>query len=295
MNLRQIRQFLAVAQTGSLRKAAEQLHMAQPPLTVSMRRLEDELGGRLFERCSQGMDLTPLGAAILEHARMIDFHAEQVTRTATNVQRGLAGLLKIAFVGSANYLLLPKMLPMFREQYPQVSLKLHEGTTHRILREVENGVLDLGIVRYPIFEPTTALVKLIEHDLLMAVLSKRHPLAKRKRLRLMDLADQAFIMYSSETGPSLHGRVMGIAQAAGFTPRIVQEARQVQTVVSLVESGVGIALVPSNSRRHAPDGVVFVPLSEPTIDLSVGLAVVSHPATESLVAARFRQMLEELA
>lgn len=294
MNLRQIRQFIAVAEAASLRKAAEKLHMAQPPLTVAIRRMETELGGRLFERHRKGMSLTPLGQAILGDARQVAFHADQLGKAAASASQGLTGSLSIGFVGSANYTLLPRALPLFREQYPMVTLDLRERTTTQILRDVEAGSLDVGLVRYPIFEPTTAQVSPVEHDVLVAVLPRVHPLARKKSLKLRDLAGQPFVMYSSVSALNLRGHVMLICQSAGFKPSVAQEAVQVQTIIGLVESGLGVALVPSISQRHAPDGVVFLPLDASPKQIGVALAVVTRPQTATTPTQHFRELLENL-
>lgn len=293
MNLRQIQQFIAVAEASSLRKAAEKLHMAQPPLTIAIRRLESELGGRLFERHRKGMSLTPLGQAILDDARKVAFHIDQIGKAAVSVSQGLSGHMSVGFVGSANYTLLPRALPLFRAQYPMVTLDLRERTTTQILREVEEGSLDVGLGRYPIFEPTTAEVMPIEHDVLIAALPRDHPLARRASLKVRDLAGQPFIMYSSVAAFNLRAHVMLTCQAAGFTPSVAQEAVQVPTIMALVESGLGVALVPSVSRRHAPDGVVFRSLHAPT-ELGVALAVVTRPLTANTPTRHFRELLQRL-
>lgn len=294
MNLRQIRQFIAVAEAASLRKAAERLHMAQPPLTVAVRRMETELGGQLFERTRRGMTLTPLGQAILEDARQVVFHADQLGKSAASAAQGLTGSLSIGFVGSATYTLLPRALPRFRKQYPMVTLDLRERTTTQILRDVEAGNLDVGLVRYPIFEPSAAQVTPVEHDVLVVVVPRGHRLGRKSKLKLRDLAAEPFIMYSSLAALNLRGHVMLICQSAGFTPIVAQEAVQVQTIISLVESGLGIALVPSISQRHAPDSVVFVPLDAPARQLAVALAVVTRPQTATIPARHFTALLENL-
>ncbi|MGI4903812.1 MAG: LysR substrate-binding domain-containing protein, partial [Janthinobacterium lividum] len=226
----------------SFRKAAERLHMAQPPLSVAVRRMEEEFGGALFVRGRRGVKLTPLGEAILDDARQVVFHAEQLRQSAATALSGLSGSLRIGFIGSAIHFLLPRVIPLFRERYPKVVLQLHESTTSQILRDVESGVIDLGLIRYPIIEASSAAIDVVEHDTLVAALPVDNPLARHRLLRLAECADEPFIAYSAAAAPNLRGLVMLACQAAGFTPRIVQEAVQVQTLVSLVESGLGMAL-----------------------------------------------------
>lgn len=295
MDLRQIRQFIAVAETLSFRKAAEHLHMAQPPLSMAVRRMEHELGAPLFARGRRGVRLTGLAEAILDDARRVVLHAEHLRRSATTAISGTSGALRVAFVGSATYSLLPRILPRFRERYPDIALELREGTTTKILEEIGKGTLDLGLVRYPVLEPHTTVLAAVEPDTLVAVLPAESPLRKRRRLSLQDLASESFVMYSATAAANLRGQVMLACQAAGFTPHVVQEAVQVQTIISLVESGMGIALVPSSSSRHGPGGVVFRRLAPTDAYLSVAIALASRPEPVIPTASRFREVVMEYA
>lgn len=293
MDFRQIRQFLAVAETLSFRKAAERLHMAQPPLSVAIRHLEEEIGGALFLRDRTGAKLTPLGSAVLEDARRIVFHAEQMRKTARASVAGISGNLRIGFIGSATYSLLPRVLPAFRRRYPNITLELREGSTSGILADVEAGTIDLGLIWYPVIERFGVTLAPVEWSMLELITPIDSELCKRKHLALGDLADQPFILYSPTTVSNLHGQVMLACQAAGFTPKVVQEAVQVQTLISLVESGLGIALVPSVSRRYGSDKVAFHELSDFRDHLSVAIALASRGQDEPAVAMRFREMLAE--
>ena len=295
MNFRQIQQFLAVAETLNFRKAAERLHMAQPPLSVSIKRLEQDLGSALFVRHRRGLRLTATGEGILGHARQIAFHSDQLRKSAAQAAGGVGGQLRIGFVGSATYTLFPRTLPLFRERYPNVVLDLRERSTTQILREIESGELDLGLVRYPVTEATAAALTPVEHDQLVAALPGASSLAKRKRLRLRDLAGQPFIMYSSAAAQNLRSQVVSACQAECFMPYVVQEAVQVQTVVSLVASGMGVAIVPSVSQAQPSQGVVFRELAGASGRLDIALAVAMHADTAPPAAVRFRQLLEELA
>ena len=291
MNTRQIRQFLAVAEALNFRKAAERLHMAQPPLSVAIKRMEDELGGALFVRERRGVRLTPLGEAIMADARQIAFHADHLRQAAISTAAGLAGTLRVGFVGSATYSLLPRALPLFRARYPLVTLELHDSTTTVILREIQAGHLDLGLVRFPVFEPNHAAVVPVEYDRLVVALPLAHPLAKRRQLKLHDLSSEPFVMYSASAAQNLRGQVMLACQAEGFAPRVVQEAVQVQTLVSLVECAIGIALVPSLCSRHASPGVVFRSIVGAAAHMEVALAAATRPETEPRTAVRFRELL----
>ena len=289
-----MKQLAALAETLNFRRAAERLHMAQPALSVSIRRLEEELNTQLLVRDRRGVRLTPPGEAVLAHARRIVFHTDQLKRDAASASGGTSGRLRIAFVGSAAYSLFPRVLPAFRERYPQVELDLREGTTTQMLRQVERGEIDLALVRYPVIEATTAVLRPVESDVLVVALLSGSPLARRRTLRLRDLADEDFVAYSATAAMNLRMQIVAACQAAGFTPRIVQEAVQVQTVLSLVGSGIGVALVPSRSKMQAPAGVEFKGLSDRGDRLDTALAVAMHAQNEPAAALRFREVLQEL-
>ena len=290
-----MKQLVALSETLNFRRTAERLHMAQPALSVSIRRLEEELGTQLLVRDRRGVRLTVPGEAVLGHARQVVFHTEQLKLAAASASGGTSGRLLIAFVGSAAYSLFPRVLPVFRERYPLVELDLREGTTTLMLRQVERGDIDLALVRYPVVEATTAVLRPVESDVLVAALPLVSPLARKRTLRLRDLADEDFVAYSATAAMNLRTQMVAACQAAGFTPRIVQEAVQVQTVLSLVGSGVGVALVPSRSKMQAPAGVEFKKLSDRGDRLDTALAVATHAQNESAAALRFREVLQELS
>lgn len=278
----------------NFRKAAERLHMAQPPLSMSIKRLEDELGAPLFHRERSGLRLTPVGEAVLPHARQIVFHVGQLKASAASAAQGIGGHLRIGFVGSATYRILPRVLPEFRSRFAQVQLHLREGTTTEILRQVERGDLDLGLVRYPVVESTAARLVPVELDQLVAALPQDSALARRRSLRLEQLADQPLVLYAAGAAANLRTQVVSACQAAGFTPQVVQEAVQVQTLLSLVASGMGVALVPSASQAHRIEGIRFKAFADANQQLDVAIAAATHPQTESAAAAQFRALISSL-
>jgi len=266
--------------------------MSQPPLSVSIKQLEQDLGVGLFERDRSGVRLTPAGKAILEEARQLDLSALRLRERAISAKRGLTGLLRIGFVGSATYTLMPRILPRFRARYPEVTLELRESTTSAILTEVDAGSLDMGLVRYPVLEKTQLLLLPVEWDDLVLALEKNHPLCRRGVIHLRDLASEPFIMYSSTTAHNLRAQVVLACQAAGFVPSVVQEATQIQTIVSLVNSGLGLALVPSISRHYSTRNVVFKTVADPGGLLKVAIAVAISRTRSSPTAQEFMRFLE---
>src|SRR3954468_11051785 len=164
MDLRRIRHFVVLAETLNFRRAAERLHMAQPPLSVSIQKLEAELGTKLFVRETTGVSLTPSGRAVLVEARKLLFHGSQLAETARNAIDGTGGTLRIGFVGTTTWGMLQRLVPAFRAEYPGVELVLREATSVAIVQQLEDHALDIGLVRTPLLLSTTASLVPLEHD-----------------------------------------------------------------------------------------------------------------------------------
>jgi DNA-binding transcriptional LysR family regulator len=295
MELRQLIQFCAVADEMSFRKAAERLHMAQPPLSVAIRKLEEELGAPLFERRGRSIAITDAGAEALRRARQVLSEVDQLREAVRLSASGETGRVRIGFVGSATYALLPRLLPQFRRLHPGIELELRESTNEDVLVELEAGLLDLGLVRFPTGGRAPHLrYAMLERDVFQAVLPKGHPLASGRSVTLKALAQQPLIDYASSRVPGLHAMVMLAFQQAGLAPQVAQEATQVQTVISLVESGMGVALVPSVSARLASRRVVFRPIRGLPHGVGIGIALAWSPETESTATRRLRDVAQTM-
>ena len=290
MELRQLRQFVTLAEVLNFRRAAERLHMAQPPLSVAIRKLEEEVGALMFDRLPRGVALTPAGTAALTMARQCLASADSVRDAALAVAGGVGGILRVGFVGSATYSLMPRLLPLFRKSYPDVELVLRESTNIELLAMVEDRRLDVGLVRYPTASSSSLHFEIVERDVFCAVLPARHVLARQRRVSLEALAREPFIDYASTLVPGLHAMVMLGFQHAGLAPRVAQEATQVQTVISLVQSGMGVALVPSVSASLAARGVVFRPVDGLSASAGISIALASRESGGSAAALRFREL-----
>jgi DNA-binding transcriptional LysR family regulator len=295
MELRQLKQFVAVAELLSFRRAAERLHMAQPPLSVAIRKLEDELGAELFERRGRTIRLTAAGNEALRTSRRCLAEADQVRSATLNAAKGESGRVRMGFVGSATYSLLPRMIPVFRQRYPGIELELHESTNLELLALLEQERLDVGLVRYPTASASVLQFEVVERDVFEAVMPKKHPLAAQRSVTLRALAQEPLIDYASTKVPGLHAMVMLAFQHAGLSRRVVQEATQVQTVLSLVESGLGVALVPSVSSRLASRNVVFRPIRGLPAAAAISIAWAYRAQNESAAARRLRKVAAEIA
>jgi DNA-binding transcriptional LysR family regulator len=293
MDLRQLKQFVAVAETRSFSRAAERLCMAQPPLSVAIRKLEEEIGFPLFERGSRGVQLTPAGTAALEAARKCLRDAEEVLSAARAAAGGEAGRLRIGFIGSVTFGLMPRLIQAFRARYPNVKLELVEATNQELLSAVEGETLDIGFLRMPTAQPPGVNVQLIERDVFVAALPAQHGLARRKSLSMKDLANQPFIGYAPSRVGGLHAAVTQLLMHAGVSPSVTQEAVQVQTVMGLVASGLGMALIPSVNATAASDLIAIRPIRDLPRASSIGIGLAYRASNESVVAKRFREVVGE--
>ncbi|MDB5861370.1 MAG: LysR family transcriptional regulator [Ramlibacter sp.] len=287
MDLRRIRHFHVLAETLNFSRAAERLHIAQPALSVSIQKLETELGTKLFERTPTGVLLTASGEAALIEARRLLYHGEQLQRTARDAAQGTGGRLRIGFVGSAIYGLIPTLIPSFRSQYPKVELVLREATSARILEMLGEEALDVGIVRTPLLQSHPATLLTLQRDHFVAALPRAHPLAQRSGLRLADLAREPFVMYGAAEAAGLHAAALAACEAAGFVPEVAQEATQVATVLALVGSGLGVALVPEVMRGQREGLVAYRDLADARAGAPTTLALAWLEGQESPAAQRF--------
>lgn len=290
MDLRRIRHFVTLAETLNFRRAAERLHMAQPPLSVSIQKLEADLGVKLFNRDSTGVSLTPSGRAVLLEAKKLLFHSGQLRETAKSVLDGTGGTLHIGFVGSASYGMLQTLLPLYRAQYPGVELVLREATSLTIMQQLEDNTLDIGLVRVPLLHSSKATLVPLQREDYIAALPCGNPLADKGLLKLADMAGESFIMYAPTHAAGLHSTAMFACQQAGFIPRVTQQAVQVQTVLALVESGLGVALVPSVMQRFVSEKIVYRAFVDFPTEAVIGLSLACMADSESASASRFRML-----
>jgi DNA-binding transcriptional LysR family regulator len=287
MKLQQLRQFVTLAETLNFHRAAERLNMAQPPLSISIRKLEQELGAPLFTRGHPGVQLTPEGLAALDDARQALLHAEQVQRVVRESTAGERGQLRLGFVGSATYHLLPRLLRGFRARFPMIEVVLAESRTSDLLDEVETGAIDAAIVRTPILTGAPTGIALLETDRLCLAVSKDSRFAGRKRARLAEFRDEPFVSYSRASIPSMHALTMMTCQEAGFVPNIAEQATQLQTIVCLVESGLGVALVPAVIAQQTA-AVDFIEIEGKSSPVTIGLGMVVRSHRPPPAALRLR-------
>ena len=279
MELRHLRYFRTVASELHFGRAAEKLHIAQPPLSHQIRQLETELGFELFNRTKRSVALTPAGHVFLTQVDRIFQQLEQAIEIGRKTSRGELGQISIGFVGSATYNILPSILQQFRDRYPQVHIELHELTTDRQLIWLHEGRIDIGLMRPPIIEPDVSSQVIFQESLVVA-LPVTHQLATMATIDLASLATEPFILFPRQLAPGLYDPIITICQAAGFSPLVVQECIQMQTIVSLVSANMGVSILPESIKEVQRYGVVYKPIQDPTIPVSI---LVSRLATISIV------------
>jgi len=270
MELRHLRYFVAVAEELHFGRAATRLHLAQPPLSRQIRALEDEVGVALLARTNRRVALTEAGRVFLEGARRTLAQADAAVGDARRAARGEIGRLALGFVGTATYDVLPRLLRAFRVASPDVVLELRSLTTGEQVAAFRERRLDIGLLRPPVDDPTLALRTIVREPLL-AVLPDTHPLAGYARVPLGALADEPFILYRRASGPATHDRIVGACLRAGFSPAIVQETDEMQTMAGLVAGGLGVALMIAPVGAPHSAGVVYRPLegAAPTWEMAL--------------------------
>ncbi|MBD2072110.1 LysR family transcriptional regulator [Leptolyngbya sp. FACHB-671] len=261
MELRHLHYFIAVAEELHFSRAAERLHISQPPLSQQIRDLEEELGVKLFERTKRQVHLTEAGNVFLERSYRVLAQLEQAIAATQRIGRGEVGQLAIGFVGSAMYTVLPEILRVFREQFPAVELHLHELTTAQQIQALYDKQVDVGIVRSAISEPGLSVECFLPESLVLA-LPETHPLSTQTQVSLSTLADELFILFPAKMGPVFYEQIINMCQQAGFRPKVAQEAVQMETIVGLVAAGLGIAIVPDSLQKFHRGGVIYRNLKE---------------------------------
>jgi len=269
MELRHLRYFVAVAEERHFGRAARRLHMSQPPLSRQIQALEAELGFPLLSRAGRRVELTPAGTVFLEHARRVFAEVDLAVHEGRRADRGESGRIVVGYLSSLPYTGLTNLLRAFREGHPAVEVVLREAPPAGQLDGIKQGRIDVGFVRGPVEDPAI-VTECVRRERLLVALPVDHELAPKARISLSALAREPFIVFTRARAATFFDAMMALCAAAGFTPRIVQEAPQLD-IVSLVAAGFGIAILPESIRQVQRPDVVFRP-------------IIGSPSTELLVA-----------
>lgn len=294
MELRHLRYFIAVAEELNFTRAATRLHIGQPPLSMQIRDLEEEIGVRLFERGPRRVALSTAGERFLLHARRILDGVEEAVAEARRAARGELGELRVGFTSSLPFTdLLPDALNAYRRRFPQVRLQLREMFTPEQFQSLVRGELDVGFVRLQAGTPPAGIVlREVARNPLRLVVNAAHRLAGAAQVRLAELAGEDFISFPADVCTDLPGVLRALCRQAGFEPRIVQTAREATTQIGLVAAGLGVAVLPAPLESVRIARVRYLALAEPEAQFRLALAIREGEPVPTL--GGFLEVLESL-
>lgn len=318
MEFRQLRYFLAIADELHFGRAAERLHMSQPPLSLQVSKLERELGVRLFDRSTRNVALTPAGAQLRDQARRILDDLDQVTQELRDLASGKWPELTFGFVSSASCTILPRVVPLFKDRNPEVTLTEIPLTSGEQIQRLVAGTLDLGIVRDEM--PGTSVVvhaarserktaeagnhqphqfqmaaddsvpvsdlmsQVVHEERLVVCLHKEHPLARRPEISAHEIAEVPLITYPRDLMPGFVDRVtLALAEHAS-NARIVEQVVHQETALGFVAAGVGTTILPESIRELVPPSIAVVPLKGSPVTRLLAVTR-AHPRQQTLVSA----------
>lgn len=294
MELRHLRYFLAVADEAHFTRAAARLGIGQPPLSQQIQQLEKELDTPLFKRHPRGVTLTEAGRAFADDARRILREVDDAAARARRVARGELGRLRVGLINSAPFHpLIPHVIREFRRRYPNVAFSLEERTTPGLVAAIRNESVDVAFVR-PLLDDGAGLhtETVLDEDLMVA-LPAGHALAMRQQIPLMALSIEPFVLFSRAVGAGLHDAIVSACREAGFSPRVVQEASQVTSIVNLVASGLGVSIVPASMQHIQAEGVTFRAIQKPVPKARLSL-ICRVEAVETPQIRKLRDLVDEL-
>ncbi len=267
IELRHLRYFVAVAEEGHVTRAAERLGMQQPPLSQQIKALEQALGVPLLHRLPRGVQPTESGLVLLAEARAILAQLDRALETVRRTGRGELGRVAVGFTSSAAFHpFVSAAIRGFREAAPQVELAMEEASTGELVEALRLGRLDAAFIRSPVGDAAGLVVEPLLDEPMVAVVPAGHPLAARTGpIPLPALAEEPFVLYRRPSGPGLYDSIIAACRAAGFSPRIAQEAPRLVSTLSLVEAGLGVSIVPASMARLDTGGVATLRLAAPLV------------------------------
>src|SRR5262245_4137385 len=295
MELRHLRYFVAVAHEGHITRAAERLHIAQPPLSQQIKALESEIGAPLFERHPRGVALTDAGRSFLGDAEAILASVDQAAQRARRSARGETGRIAVGFTTSAPFHpLVARAIREFRGARPDVSFVLEESSSGDLLAGLREERLDIAFIRSGLPEPEGLAVHPLLQDDMPAALPARHRLTRRPQLALKDHADEPFNQSRARDRPGPYDVIIAASAAAVFSPHVGQEAPRIVSTLNLVAAGLGITIVPASLSRLPLEGVTYRPLKgRPAIKVPLSLA--SRREERSAATLGFIDLVRRLA
>jgi DNA-binding transcriptional LysR family regulator len=263
LETRQLQYFVVLAEELHFSRAAKRLCISQPPLSMAIKQLESTLDAQLFERNSRGVRLTHAGGHLLVQARDILERTRRAAVDTRAVAQGMAGSLRLGFVGSSMYRGLPEALERMRLQYPDVRVDLHELNSIDQAAALQSGKIDLGLM-HTMAPPVGMSAQAMVSEPFIACLPATHALARQAKISVSELANERLILFSEAVSPDYFGVIRSMCQRAGFDPELRHEVRHWLSVLSLVAAGQGVSLVPACLERAGMQGLAFKPIAGKT-------------------------------
>lgn len=271
MELRQLQYFLVVAEELNFSRAAARLQMSQPPLSRQILQLEQEIGIELFRRTKRRVELTDAGKVFLAETRQILSQVEQSVQLAQRANRGEIGRLVVGFEGSSTYDVIPMSLKVYRERFPEVDLIVYAMTTEEQIQALLENRISIGFVVSPLNDKKLTIEIILREALILAI-CESHSLVRRNEVRVKELEGESFIMFQRNRGCGLYDQVIAVCQRAGFSPRVIQEADEMQVILGFVAAGLGITLLSASVQQFQRPGVVYRTLRPSTPKVNLALA-----------------------
>ena len=273
MELRHFRYVVALADTLHFGRAAERLHISQPPLSQQIRQLEDELGVRLFDRTQRRVQLTAAGELFVQEARLVLTQVDHAGKVGERMRQGEEGQLFIGVAGPADADYFVEIMRTFAKRHPHVRVIIRNMSTAEQVRAIQEKRLHAGFVTPPVDHPDLVFETVLHEPIVLAV-PRGHALAARQRVPLTALAGESLILFSRAMGPGFFDAIASACRSAGFSLRVRHEVDNLHSAYGLVAAGLGVSFVPAALQGEPPKGVVLRPLSPalPHVDCELALA-----------------------
>ncbi|MGY6029531.1 LysR family transcriptional regulator [Phytobacter sp. AG2a] len=290
IELRHLRYFIAVAEELHFGHAAARLNISQPPLSQQIQILEQQIGAKLLARTNRSVSLTPAGRQFLADSRQILSQVEEAAARAARLHQGETGELRIGFTSSAPFIkAVSDTLSSFRQLYPDVHIQTREINTREQIAPLNDGGLELGLMRNTPL-PDTLAWEVILREPLLAMIHRNHPLAAKPGVSLEELAREPFVFFDPHVGTGLYDDILGLLRRYNLTPTITQEVGEAMTIVGLVAAGLGVSILPASFRRVQLNEIRWVPILEADAISEMWLVWAKH-REQGTAAQRFKQKL----
>ena len=290
IELRHLRYFIAVAEELHFGHAAARLNISQPPLSQQIQILEQQIGARLFARTNRSVSLTEAGRQFLADSRQILSQVDDAAARAARLHHGETGELRIGFTSSAPFIkAVSDTLSTFRRRYPDVHIQTRETNTREQIVPLNEGALDLGLMRNTQL-PDTLVWERVLREPLLAMVPRDHPLASQTCVSLRELAREPFVFFDPHVGTGLYDDILGLMRRYDLTPAITQEVGEAMTIIGLVAAGLGVSILPASFRRVQLLEMCWLPIEEQDAVSEMWLVWSKHHE-QGEAARRFRESL----